>query len=138
MESYPILQTPQPVIRETFGCSLYPRLGASEISFSPSLGDMIDVTEAISGPNLTITLPERLAEDAGFSGTPPSLSFCGYKTEALFVRRGSYLEESGRGDLELNSGVVSARLAVTERVTDLSKHVKIMFVKNQVGLCISC
>ena len=134
MESYPIRQTPQGVIRDTFGCSLYPSLSGNELSFSPSLGDTISLadTDMPSGSNLTITLPETLAEDVGFSSTQASLSFCGYKTEALFSRRGSYLEDSGRGNLQVSSGIVSARLSLTERVTDLSENVKMIFIKNQV------
>lgn len=132
MESYPISETPQHVIRDTFGCSLYPSLADTALSFSPSLGDTIELAAA-SAPNLTITLPETLAADAGIS-TPLSLAFCGYKTEALFVRRESYLEDSGRGSLQLSSGVVSARPSLSERVTGLTENVKMTFMKNQASL----
>ena len=133
MENYPITQTPQPVIRDTFGCSLYPSLGGNALSFSPALGDTIDLTATSADPNVTITLPETLAIDAGISSTPTSLAFCGYKTETLFVRRDSYLQDSDRGDLQLSGGVVSARLALTERVTGLSENVKITIFKQEAS-----
>ena len=135
MENYPITQTPQPVVRDTFGCSLYPSLGNEALSFSPSLGDSIDLEASTADPSLSITLPETLAEDYGLSDTQasqPSLSFCAYKSPALFVRRESYLRESGRGSLQVASNIVSARISLTERVTDLSDFVKMSFMKTQV------
>lgn len=131
MENYPVTDNPQQIIRDTFGCSLHPSLGNTALSFSPSFGDTIELVSAPT-PNLTITLPETLAEDAGIA-TQPSLAFCGYKTETLFVRRDSYLQASGRGSLQLTSGVVSARPAMTERITDLTENVKMTFMKNQVS-----
>ena len=132
LETYPIRDTPQLVIRDMFGCSLYPDLGDTALSFSPGLGDAIQLVAAPT-PNLTITLPDTLVADAGFS-TPPSLVFCGYKSESLFVRRESYLEDTGRGSLQLASGVVSARPAMSQRVTGLTENVKMTFIKNQVSL----
>lgn len=131
IESYPISQTPQHVIRDTFGCSIYPSLEDAELSFSPQLADTIELMDA-PAPNLTITLPETLAEDAGIT-TQPSLAFCGYKTEALFVRRESYLQESDRGSHQLSSGVASAALSMNITVTGLNENnIRITFIKNQV------
>lgn len=132
MENYPITQTPQHVVRDTFGCSLYPALTNSVLSFSASFGDTIDLESSSSSPNLTITLPGTLAEDIGLS-TPPSLAFCGYSTQTLFVRRDSYLQNSGRGILQVASGIVSARPAVSMRFTDLTETVRMTFRKNKAS-----
>ena len=132
MVNYPISATPQHIIRDTFGCSLYPSLEETALSFSPYLGDTIDLVSN-PAPNLTITLPETLAEDAGI-GSQPSLSFCGYKTEALFVQRESYLQDSGRGSLQLSSGVVSTTLSLGITVTGLTEStVRITFAKDQAS-----
>lgn len=132
MANYPITETPQLVTRDMFGCALYPSVDNTVQSFSPSLGDSIELIAATT-PNLTITLPETLTEDAGIS-VQSSLAFCGYKSEALFVRRENYLLDKGRDSLQLSSGIVSVNPSLREgEVNGLSENVMIVFVKNMVS-----
>lgn len=118
-ESYPIDEVPQPVIRDTFSCSLYSSVGDGALSFSPALGGSITLPASLSA-----TLPSQ-----------PSLAFCDYKNEALFIRR----EDSiGQGSITLASGVVSARFSGELQVSGLEDPVVISFSKTEVVVLHMC
>ena len=129
VEFYPITQVPQPIVRQMFGCSLYPSLSTQELSFSPSLGDTIQL-DSQANPSLSITLPGSLSSVVDQNAAP---AFCAYRTESLFVRRESYLIASGRNILMVSSSVVSARLSLGLRVSGLVDPVRMDIKKNNVG-----
>lgn len=130
-EFYPIRQVPQPIVRDMFGCSLYPTLGVNPLSFSPFFGNSVQL-QGTATPSLSLTLPASLSGAIGQT-SPPSLAFCGYRGESLFVRRESYLVASGRSTLLVASNVVSARLSGGVKVSALQDPVKMSFNKNKVG-----
>lgn len=129
-EFYPITQIPTPIVRDMFGCSLYPSLGGQPLTFSPSVGDNIQLEEA-ANPSLSIALPVSLGAASGLS-TPPSLAFCAHKTGGFFVRRRSYLAQGSQGALKLSSNVASARLSMGVTVRGLQDPVKMTFSKKEV------
>ncbi len=129
-EFYPISQTPQPIVREMFGCSLYPALGNEALSFSPELGGDVVQLQAAAEPTLTLSLPASLSSTVP---DQPALSFCAYKEEGLFTRRRSYLAALGQGSITLASNVVSARLSRGVVVTNLKDPVRMSFSKIEVG-----
>ena len=112
-ESYPIDQVPQQVLKDTFSCSLYPSLGDGALSYSLALGG-------------TIALPASLS---AILPSQPSLAFCDYKNEALFIRRENFI---GQGSVTLASGVVSARLSGELQVSGLEDPVVITLSKTKV------
>lgn len=118
-ESYPIDEVPQLVVRDNFGCSLYPSLGDGALSFSPALGGVITLPASLSA-----TLPSQ-----------PSLVFCAYKNEALFIRRENSL---GQGSITLASGVVSARFSGELEVSGLEDPIVISFSKTKVIMLHMC
>lgn len=127
-EIYPIDQIPQPIIRNMFGCSLYPTFNDQGLTFSPFLGDEIQLSED-EVPSFSITLPGSLT-DAVDESLSPSVLFCAFRTEGLFVRRESYLTETGRSSLVLASNVACARLSLGVIVSDLTEPVRITFMKD--------
>lgn len=128
-ESYPIQQTPpQCVARDTFGCCLYPSIGDLELSFSPAVGDTI-LLQGAANPTVTLTLPAALS----FSlPSQPSLSFCVYKDESLFIRRESHLRATGQTSTILASSVVGARFSGGVVLNNLQTPVRISFTKSNV------
>lgn len=131
MEFYPITETPQPIVRRMFGCSLYPSQSLTDqgLNFSPSLGDTIQL-QGQANPTLSIALPGALSDVVAPNVAP---NFCAYKTESLFIRRETYLVTSGRDTLVISSGVVSARLSLGVRVSNLVEPVRMSFKKSNVS-----
>lgn len=126
-EAYPIEVTPQPIIRNMFGCSAYPSLDDDGIDFSASFGDQItlngDGTSTIS-----IELPGSVSDS--LNGTvSPSVIFCTYRTQGLYLSREQYLMDSGNDDLVIGSNIASARLSGGIMVTSLTDPVVIVFMK---------
>lgn len=129
MEFYPITQIPQPIVRQMFGCSLYPSLGTGGLSFSPSFSDSIQLA-AQEDPDLNIALPPTLSATVEQNVAP---AFCAYRTDSLFVRRESYLIASGRNTLVVSSSVVTARLSLGVKVSGLVDPVTMDIKKNNVN-----
>ena len=128
-ESYPIQQTPQPLSRDAFQCSLYPALGNEALSFSPEFEENGKLPGSAS-----ITLPGSLSSSLS---SRPGLSFCGYREESLFIRREKYLGNSAQGSLTLASRVVSARLFQGVVASNLEEPIRMSFKKIQVSSAIS-
>ena len=131
-EFYPIQQIPpQLIIRDTFGCALYPALDGGALSFSPDLQDDIELISAAT-PTVSMRLPSSLPSAIGDSR--PALAYCGFKGEGLFIRRQSYLTASGREFFELASNVVFARLSRGVVVENLQEPVMMTFAKSRVSI----
>lgn len=128
VEFYPISQVPQPIVRNMFGCSLYPSLGNQGLLFSPSVGEEIQLVEQ-ANPSLNIALPGSLS---GAVGQDAGLAFCAYREESLFIRRETYLIQSGRNSLVVASNVVSARLSLGLKVSNLVEPVRMSFTRKDV------
>ena len=126
-ESYPIQQVPTCFSRDTFGCCLYPAIGNEALSFSPEIGDTIQL-QGSTNPSLNITLPASLSSAIS---NQPGVSFCAYK-EGLFIRRDSYLMESGQTSTVLASHVIGAKLHMGVTARNLQDPVRITFSKIQV------
>ena len=128
VDLYPISEIPQPVIRDTFGCSIYPSLNTqSALTFSPSVGDEIQLS-ADNVPSFSIALPGSLTDAIDATQSPAAL-FCAFRDEGLFVRRESYLSQTGRDTLVLSSNVACARVTLGVTVSTLTDPVTIIFTK---------
>ena len=132
VESYPVGQSPQPVVRDMFGCVVHQARPSQSISFNAAIADTIQVTNVVN-PHLTITTPSSLLDQLSISSTL-SLAFCVFKDESLFVRRSSYLIDQNRASFQLGSSVVSARLSGGVSVKDLEDPVDMTFTRKQVHI----
>ena len=127
-ESYPIQQVPTCVSRDAFGCCLYPAIGNEALSFSPQIGATIQL-QGSTNPSLNITLPASLSSAIS---NQPGVSFCAYKDGSLFIRRDSYLMESGQTSTMLASHVIGAKLHMGVTARNLQDPNRITFSKTQV------
>ena len=125
-ESYPIKTIPQLIVRDTYGCALYPALPDTALTFTPDLENQI-ILLSNTTHSLSITLPSSLSSVIG--GSHPALTFCAFKNEALFVRREAYLNATGQQFIKLASKVVLARLSGGVAVKDLNDPITISFTQ---------
>lgn len=135
VDAYPLDQTPQPIIRETFGCLVFSLVRGQAINFNAAVEDKVMVLE-VDRPSVSVVIPSSLFDQLTGSTSPSDIAFCAYKDHSLFVTRDSYLVQQGRGRDRYGGNAVSARLSGGLSVKNLEEPVELTFVKLPVCIVI--
>lgn len=130
IDSYPITQDFQSVAKSMFGCLMYKIEAPRSFSFTPGI-DRNNEIQLLGSPSPVATFTLLSGVIQKMSPIPPSLAFCVFRNNKLFIRRSSYLQETNRTSHKVGGYIISSHFGGNISVSNIQSGNEVTMTFNR-------